>query len=413
MRDTWHKLLNHPRKLAIRAVLFQIHLWCGIGLGLSILLISLTGVALVFHDEISEYSNHQLLVVDKPVPAHQVLGADRIRELAIALTPGQRFNSISFPDGPRGTYRIAMEQKKQFTFLYFHPQTGEHLGTVQQATSFLRWLQLPHFNLLSGTTGRTVNGVGGLCLFLLCLTGVPLWWQGLRRWMLGLRIDRRLSWKRINWDLHSAAGIYTFCFAALWGLTGAYFAFPDATRSVVGWFLPVSPSARALRTANSKPPKAARGTMVKLDGLAGAATAAAPGTRVTMILFPEAPTLPARVLVMPGDVPASAHHFRGEVFVDRTDASIVRKSLYQDATSGDVLIRWIVPLHFGTFGGLPTKILWFVLGLTPGLLALTGISMWWNRVLSKKVAKWKQASPGLTDAPHVHAIAARREVSAP
>jgi uncharacterized iron-regulated membrane protein len=398
MHAAWRKLLNAPRKLAIRAVLFQIHLWCGIALGLYILLMSLTGVALVFHDEISEYSNRRLLQVDRPVSSDGVIGPDEVRKLAMALTPGHRFNSISFPEGPQGTYRIAMEKMKEFTFLYFHPQTGEHLGTVQQDTSFLRWLQLLHFNLLSGTTGRTVNGVGGLCLILLCLTGVPLWWQGLRRWMVGLKVGWRLSWKRLNWDLHSATGIYTFCFAALWGLTGAYFAFPDAARAAVGWFLPVSPSVRALRTAK---PRAE-----------AAASAAAHGTRVTMILFPEAQSLPARVLVMPEDVPASAHHFRGEVFVDRASAKIVRTSLYQDATAGDVLIRWVVPLHFGTFGGLPIKILWLFLGLTPGLLAVTGTLMWWNRVASKKFAKRKQASPVLNGATPGNAIAVRQEVSA-
>ena len=37
------------------------------------------------------------------------------------------------------------------------------------------------------------------------------------------------------------------------------------------------------------------------------------------------------------------------------------------------------PLHFGYFGGLPVKILWFILGLTPGALALTGTWMWWRR----------------------------------
>jgi uncharacterized iron-regulated membrane protein len=412
MRAAWHKLLNTPRKLAIRAIVFQIHLWCGIALGLYILLMSLTGVALVFHDEISEYSNRRLLQVDRPVSSDRVIGPDEVRKLAMALTPGHRFNSISFPEGPGGTYRIAMEKKREFTFLYFHPQTGEHLGTLQQDTGFLRWLQLLHFNLLSGTTGRTVNGVGGLCLFLLCLTGVPLWWQGLRRWILGLKVGWRLSWKRINWDLHSATGIYTFCFAALWGLTGAYFAFPDATRAAVGWFLPVYPSVRALRTAKPKADATTKGPTLRLDTLASAASAAAPGTRVTMILFPEAPSLPARVLVMPEDVPASAHHFRGEVFVDRTSAKIVRTSLYQDATSGDVLIRWIVPLHFGTFGGLPIKLLWLFLGLTPGLLAVTGTLLWWNRVASKKFAKRKQASLVLNRAKHTNAMPVGKEVSA-
>ena len=37
------------------------------------------------------------------------------------------------------------------------------------------------------------------------------------------------------------------------------------------------------------------------------------------------------------------------------------------------------PLHFGTFGALPIKILWCLGGLTPGVLAITGYILWWKR----------------------------------
>ena len=58
------------------------------------------------------------------------------------------------------------------------------------------------------------------------------------------------------------------------------------------------------------------------------------------------------------------------------------------------------PLHFGYFGGLVTKILWFILGLTPGVLALTGTWMWWKR-RSRATSPVKPASenaPGVASA---------------
>ena len=39
---------------------------------------------------------------------------------------------------------------------------------------------------------------------------------------------------------------------------------------------------------------------------------------------------------------------------------------------------WMLPLHFGEFGGLPTRILWAVGGLMPALLLTTGVIMWWK-----------------------------------
>jgi uncharacterized iron-regulated membrane protein len=42
------------------------------------------------------------------------------------------------------------------------------------------------------------------------------------------------------------------------------------------------------------------------------------------------------------------------------------------------------PLHYGNFGGLPLKLLWVVLGLSPPLLFTTAAIMWWNRVLRRQ-----------------------------
>jgi uncharacterized iron-regulated membrane protein len=36
-------------------------------------------------------------------------------------------------------------------------------------------------------------------------------------------------------------------------------------------------------------------------------------------------------------------------------------------------------LHVGSFGGLTTRILYVILGLTPGVLSITGFLLWWRR----------------------------------
>ena len=48
---------------------------------------------------------------------------------------------------------------------------------------------------------------------------------------------------------------------------------------------------------------------------------------------------------------------------------------------GDEFLAWLARLHFGRFRWLPLKIVWTVLGLVPVALLVTGIVMWWNRVL--------------------------------
>jgi uncharacterized iron-regulated membrane protein len=84
-----------------------------------------------------------------------------------------------------------------------------------------------HTDLLAGSTGRTVNGIGALCLLLLCLTGAFIWWPGVPNWRRSLTVNWTAHFARINWDVHSALGFWCFGFLVVWAATGVYFAFPD------------------------------------------------------------------------------------------------------------------------------------------------------------------------------------------
>jgi len=90
------------------------------------------------------------------------------------------------------------------------------------------WLVKLHTNLLAGSIGRWLNGIGGGCLTFLCLTGAIIWWPGLKYWRRRLQVNWRAGFPRINWDLHSAVGFWCFPFVLVWGLSGFYFAFPQA-----------------------------------------------------------------------------------------------------------------------------------------------------------------------------------------
>ena len=63
------------------------------------------------------------------------------------------------------------------------------------------------------------------------------------------------------------------------------------------------------------------------------------------------------------------------------------RSFRPKLTTGDTIIRWISYLHFGNFGGWPSKALWVVIGLAPAFLFVTGLLMWWNRVLGPAVRR--------------------------
>jgi len=63
---------------------------------------------------------------------------------------------------------------------------------------------------------------------------------------------------------------------------------------------------------------------------------------------------------------------------------------------GDEFLRWLSRLHFGRFGGWPIKALWTVLGLVPLVLFITGVVMWWNRVLRPALQRERELKPETT-----------------
>ena len=48
----WQQWVAQPQNLWLRRAIFQVHLWSGIGLGLYVLLASVTGSILVFRNEL-------------------------------------------------------------------------------------------------------------------------------------------------------------------------------------------------------------------------------------------------------------------------------------------------------------------------------------------------------------------------
>ena len=131
----WHQWIRHPERVWARRALFQIHLWVGAGVGLYIVLMSITGSLIVYRNELERKSS---------------------------------------------------------------------------LISSVEWIVDLHENLLFGENGRFVNGIGAICVILLCLTGAVIWWPGIDNWRRALTVNWRSLFARFSWDLHSALGFWAF-----------------------------------------------------------------------------------------------------------------------------------------------------------------------------------------------------------
>ena len=216
---------RHPQRVWLRKAFFQVHLWTGVGVGLYVVLISLTGTVLIYRSELRQYFDPQPRIV-------QVRESRLNDEELIAATermyPGDAVEVWTNPEDPThaATMSVIRAGSGRQQFL-FDPYSGEYLGhALPFGWRFTTWLLDLHDNLLAGGSGRMVNGVGAILLTLLGVTGAVIWWPGIGKWRRSLFIDWRENWRRLTWSLHSVMGVWTLVFILMWGVTGIYLAFP-------------------------------------------------------------------------------------------------------------------------------------------------------------------------------------------
>jgi uncharacterized iron-regulated membrane protein len=236
------RCLRQPRKVLIRKIAFQIHLWIGIAIGLYIVVLSLTGSALVFRREMD-----RAFAPDRPVrdPARQVMSVEELTEAGRRAYPDHTIATVGQIQRRTPVIQIDFTTPTGETVeREFSAYTGEDLGDPFPASSeWLLWVVSLHDDLLivRDQRGRFWNGVGSILATLLCITGAIVWWPGISSWRRAISIKRKSSWKRFNFDTHSAFGFWFFSIIAIWAISGIYLSMPSAFMDVVNRFFGPQP----------------------------------------------------------------------------------------------------------------------------------------------------------------------------
>ncbi len=228
---------RQPQGTWLRKALFQVHLWTGLGVGLYVVVISLTGSVLVYRSELRQRFDPQPRTVSM---AGSRLSPDALIAATRQVFPEAEIEVWTEPDDPALAVTMSVEEGGSGRdLLLFDPYTGEYLGnSLPVGWRLTTWTLDLHDNLLGGDTGRTVNGVGALLLAVLSVTGLVIWWPGIDGWRRALVVDWRASWRRVNWSVHSAFGFWTLLFIFMWAFTGIYLAFPEPFAAVVDYLEP-------------------------------------------------------------------------------------------------------------------------------------------------------------------------------
>jgi uncharacterized iron-regulated membrane protein len=373
----------------IRRVNFQVHLWVGIVLALYMIVMGVTGSVLVFSVELETMCGRK--------PWHSMHASEPFADIASVLhnlrTAYPNFSVIRVmaPVETDPTFEAVLEGRNRIR-VALDPTTGAVLGEFPKGLAWLSAVQTLHVSLFVQRNGRILNGIGAAFLLLMCITGLVNWWPGVRNWRRALKLNFRRSWRRINYDLHSAAGFWTVAIIAFWAISGIYFAWP---RQVFGLVNRVSPIVTA------KPPivTVMPGSAVAgpdLDRIVERASAIDPAAKFRGVIFPFSRRAPLEILMRRGK--GLGREYEDTLYFDPYSGEHLATWQYGiNKSLGDWFIWSQVPLHFGVYWGLGVKIVWAVLGLVIPILAVTGLLMYWNRTLRKK---WKRLnSSGLRAEP--------------
>jgi len=243
--NAWEKWKKRPQIVWLRKALFQVHLWAGIGLGIYILIMSVSGSAVVFRRELSRSLSREPRVAVGPAAR---MTEDQLRQIAVRALPDYQVTRIYLRKNPDQAAEIWLERGAATSQHLFNPYTGADLGdSLRWGFRFLLWLVDLHDNLLAGQTGRRINATGGIFTVLLALTGVVIWWPGVDSWRRSLSFNWKANPKGFNWTLHSALGFWTFAFFFMWALTGIYLSIPVTFSTAVDYLEPPKEGSRSLR----------------------------------------------------------------------------------------------------------------------------------------------------------------------
>lgn len=351
----------------------RLHLWLALVASLPLVVLAVTGALLVFPDQ----SRRLATAVDLRVEpgANHLPPSKFLASVSTVLPAGERIARLVYPKSSRDVLWAETERH----VVAVDPFTGRVLRVGQTRGDFIHVVTAIHVNLLAGKVGAWITGLSAIVLMGLCASGLRLWWPVGRWGPAYLLINLRRGPKRVNFDLHRIAGLYSGAFLFVIALTGATMAFWDVFSPLAYWMTWSAPTTDAPRMV--RPPEGAES--VSPDRALGSALGQYPGHEPRRLYLPPDPTRPYRVFLdPPGEHETRINEVRLEI--DPDTGLVLHEEGPRTMSRGDKLLRYVLPLHFGTFGGTATKLLYVAVSLSPLLLASTGFFLWRNRRLKLK-----------------------------
>ncbi|MEJ5054607.1 PepSY-associated TM helix domain-containing protein [Sphingobacterium sp. MYb382] len=377
----------------------NVHLYLSIIAGLIFFVECLSGCLLVFEDEITQLTYPKRFYTSETATARLPID-ELVNVLNGQLSPGEQIAGFTVYANPKRTMEVSLKKKEKKAAkgatkeksgrrasgeqLYVNPYTGAVTARVNpnDGTFFKTMLKI-HQTLLLNDIGKTILGISTFIVLVIILTGIILWWpKNMKILKHRLKLKTQGSWKRINHDLHVVLGFYCSFFLLIFLVTSLPWSFKWANDALY-------------TITNSKP---AKKEDIKLEA-AGVERNHLTWQQlldITQSRLPEAPSW--RLTYQRGELTepvqtsspsTSVLHRNGfdQLAINPYTGVIISESMHDKSPGGWQLRRYMKPVHTGAIGGIPTKVIAFLVCLIAATFPITGFILWLNRTRKSEKRK--------------------------
>jgi len=351
---------------------YLVHKWTSIVATGFLLLLCVTGLPLIFHQEIDELTRAPRITDTAPAQRPFSL-EDMVRRAHAEVPAGWKTMFITWDDDKPLINVILVPSMQagegEAKILPFDSRTGERLNAPPANEGVMYFILDLHASLLLGLPGTLFLGLIGLVFMVAIVSGVVVYAPFMRRLAFGtVRKDRS---KRVKWlDTHNMTGIVTLGWVSVVGITGTLLTLSTPIQMI--WRMD---QMGKLGAPYAGQPPVAR--PIPVDTAFATVKAQVPDADISFISWPGSPfSTPHHYMVaLKGDTPLTERMVKGAM-VDAETGDLVTVATPPWYVN---MLFLSVPLHFGDYGGLPLKIIWALLDIAAIVVLGTGLYLWLGR----------------------------------
>jgi uncharacterized iron-regulated membrane protein len=360
---------------------YDVHSWTGLVLGLGMFVVCFSGTVAVLFDQLEAWEQRPHLTV----PAIEIsdMQLDDVLENFTSEYPNAAEHFVLFllPTKAHPWLRVRGfdEETSQLHMLNYHPGTAQVLGQANGNAEFLRGF---HTDLhLPSPYGRYLVGIFGIVLLLLTVGGLMIH-NKLRKNPVALRTGKN---KQLFFsDMHKLIGVWGVVFHIMIAFTGAMIGLVGFVLLVFAFIRFDGDQEAAFNAILGEPLREAHelGELRSLQEFVRQTTVKAPDLKVTSLSVQH--QFDRNSLVNVGTESAT-HLVNDKNYSYRGSTGELYSSLsLREQGPGLATFAAMTPLHYGTWGGVGLKLIYFVMGILLSSLAVSGVTIWVEKRIGQK-----------------------------